>query len=380
MVKLGSIAPLSYAPGELQYFAFVRGQVGADCHQAPDFHTLPDGRVRVVWSAYDRHECSSNCACLYSESADKGCTWTDPQVYFADCPGGNPKLVFLRPRDSQCALLFTTQARHAIEFDGVRRVWRAREYSECPARIALRTSSDGGLTFNHGEEFPYQLVTGGKEFPRIGFYGTLHGMIQLSNGRIVASAYYLDPDLCERFGGQHYVVAFLISDDEGRTWQRSNPISTDTPRGAMEPTMVETDPGCLYCLLRTQGGFLYETRSEDHGMTWGAPRASVLPSPESKPRMIRLHSGKLLLVWNNTSSTTGHPRHPLVAALSADGGRTWGAAKVIADETGLNQLSNHGLLQLEDGRILLGLSHYHARRPMTSDLDMALFDQAWLEG
>jgi hypothetical protein len=43
-----------------------------------------------------------------------------------------------------------------------------------------------------------------------------------------------------------------------------------------------------------------------------------------------------------------------------------------------NQLSNHGLIQLDDGRILLGISHYRAVRPMTSDLDMAIFDEQWL--
>ena len=52
--------------------------------------------------------------------------------------------------------------------------------------------------------------------------------------------------------------------------------------------------------------------------------------------------------------------------------------KVIADETGSNQLSNHGLIQLNDGRILLGISHYRNVQPMTSDLDLAIFDERWL--
>jgi hypothetical protein len=43
-------------------------------------------------------------------------------------------------------------------------------------------------------------------------------------------------------------------------------------------------------------------------------------------------------------------------------------------------LSNHGLIQLDDGRILLGISHYRDVRPMTSDLDLAIFDEQWLQG
>jgi hypothetical protein len=95
-------------------------------------------------------------------------------------------------------------------------------------------------------------------------------------------------------------------------------------------------------------------------------------------RMIKLQSGSLLVVWNNVSSTTQEPRYPLVAAVSGDGGRTWGRRKQIATEAGANQLSNHGLIQLDDGRILLGISHYRDVRPMTSDLDLAVFDEAWL--
>ena len=153
----------------------------------------------------------------------------------------------------------------------------------------------------------------------------------------------------------------------------------DTPRGVMEPRIVETAPDRLFCLFRTKGGYLYQTVSEDGGETWSASVPSPLPAPESMAQMIRLRSGNLLVVWNNVSSTTQQPRHPLAAVLSKDGGRTWGAAKVIADETGSHQLSNHGLIQLDDGRVLLGISHYRDVRPMTSDLDMAIFDELWLQ-
>jgi hypothetical protein len=51
---------------------------------------------------------------------------------------------------------------------------------------------------------------------------------------------------------------------------------------------------------------------------------------------------------------------------------------VIADELGENQVSNHGMIQLDDGRILLGINHYRAVHPTTSDLDMAIFDETWL--
>jgi len=51
---------------------------------------------------------------------------------------------------------------------------------------------------------------------------------------------------------------------------------------------------------------------------------------------------------------------------------------VIATESGANQLSNFGVIQLNDGRILLGISHYHATPPTTSDIDLAIFDEEWI--
>lgn len=96
-------------------------------------------------------------------------------------------------------------------------------------------------------------------------------------------------------------------------------------------------------------------------------------------QLIKLRSGNLLVVWNNVSSTTQQPRYPLVTAVSCDGRETSGPPLAMATETDTSQLSNQSLIQLDDGRILLGISHYRDVRPMTSDLDMAIFDEEWLD-
>ena len=56
----------------------------------------------------------------------------------------------------------------------------------------------------------------------------------------------------------------------------------------------------------------------------------------------------------------------------------WGREKVLADEVGLNQLSNFSVVQLKDGRILLCTSHYTAQPPNCSDLYLAVFDEQWV--
>jgi len=380
-VKIARIAPQTYSPGELRYSQFIRGGIGADCHQEPRFYQYPDGELLLYWAAYDFDECSGNSVKLYSTSRDRGLTWSDPQVFMADYLGGVPYFVLLlRLRDGAETLMAHARTRHHIEVDEERRVATAgSDYFQSETRAFLRRSMDGGRSFDHGEELPQALVSGGRELPSVGLYGSIDDLVQLQSGRIVAAFTYMDPERSKPMTGeQHYTGVCLLSDDGGRTWRRGGEIAADTPRGVMELQMVETGADRLFCLFRTKGGYLYQTTSTDGGQSWANPVPSPLPAPESMARMIRLQSGNLLVVWNNVSSTTQHPRHPLVAAVSADGGLTWGAPRLIADEVGTNQLSNHGLAQLDDGRILLGISHYRDVRPMTSDLDLALFDEAWL--
>lgn len=382
-MRIARIAPLTYTPGKLEYFSFIRGGVGADYHQNPVFYVFPNGDVMVYWWAYDFDECSNNSVYLYSISRDRGLTWSDPQVYMADYPG-LLAVRLLRMRGSNETLMFVTQTlMDEIKVDEKRRIATAgSNYFRSRSRFFLRRSADGGRSFDHGEELPYRDIMGGKELPGVGCYGSTDEAIQLQNGRIVAAFMYLDPERSDTKGqestSQHYMVACLLSDDHGRTWKRGGEITVDTPRGVMEVQFVEIAPNRIFCLFRTKGGYLYQTVSANGGETWSTSTPSVLPAPESMARLIKLQSGNLLVVWNNVSSITQHPRHPLAATVSGDGGGSWSTPKIIADETGANQLSNHSVVQLDDGRILVGISHYHATRPMASDLDMAIFDEQWL--
>ena len=380
-MKIATIAPLKYTPGKLEYFQFIRGGVGADYHQGPGFIQFPDGTVRMIWHAYDFDECSPNGVLLYSDSKDRGITWSNLQVYMADFMAGAIGGPILLLRDNKTALAVMCRTTHKIEIDEKQRVaTKGSDYFEARTQVFIRRSTDGGRTFDHGKEMPYQQFTGGKSLPGGGMYYGDVGLFQLADGRILIAGNFMDPvlsDLSKK--EQHFTGVCMISDDGGHSWRRSQEITVDTPRGVMELQIVETEPDRLFCLFRTKGGYLYQTISEDGGETWSKSVPSPLTAPESMARMIKLQSGNLLVVWNNVSSTTQLPRYPLAAVISSDGGRSWGKPKVIANESGSNQLSNHGIIQLDDGRILLGISHYRDVRPMTSDLDMAIFDEMWLQ-
>ncbi len=381
-MKIASIKPMNYKPGELSYYQFIRGGIGSDFHQEPKFYQYTDHSVMMYWSAYDFDECSGNAVKLFSLSDDYGVTWSDPQVFMADFLGGVPYFIhMLRLAGSERTLMFSTRTRHHIEVDKKQhKVLKGSNYFKSSTRIFLRFSQDGGVTFNQSNEISWSLISGGKELPGTKFYGSIDNVIQLSSGRIIAAFTFMDParigDLSKPV--QHFTGACLLSDDGGETWVRSGEITSNTPRGVMEIQMAEIGSDRLIALFRTKGGFVYQTFSTDGGLTWSDSQPSPLTAPESMTRMIKLKNGNLLAVWNNTSSVTQYPRHPLVVALSEDGGASWSQPKVISDETGTNQLSNHGVIQLDDGRILLGVSHYRSVYPPTSDLDFAVFDEEWL--
>jgi hypothetical protein len=277
-------------------------------------------------------------------------------------------------RDSDQVLMVNREGTYVgAKIDPVtRRVLKWADYAQSTTRIILRASRDDGRTWSFGMEIPPELIVPGYEPP---FYGAPEDLLQLENGALLMAVCFLPPD---KRDPQHYDVAFLHSRDEGSTWERTHILTVPEERGAMEPTIVELARDQLYCLLRTKSGYLYETTSSNGGSTWTPPAKTAIPSPEAICKLLKLQSGRVMLVWNNTSSTTQRPRYPLVCALSEDGCRSWSAPRIIATESGLNQLSNFGVTQLRDGRILLATSHYHAIPPTTSDIDLALFDEAWI--
>ena len=128
----------------------------------------------------------------------------------------------------------------------------------------------------------------------------------------------------------------FFSDDGGVTWRRARPVPLpDGPRGMPEPCLVERRDGSVLMLARSGTGFLLRAESTDGGATWSAPQNTTLVSPCSSLTMHRLPDGRLIVFYNHAApSKPGgfFPRNPLVYALSADDGATWGAPVIVDDE------------------------------------------------
>ncbi len=126
----------------------------------------------------------------------------------------------------------------------------------------------------------------------------------------------------------NYVACSLISDDDGKTWQRSNLIDLGGHghhSGAMEPTGAELGDGRLLMLIRTHWGRFREALSDDGGLSWRTVRPSQIESTSAPGFLRKLRSGRLALVSNDKAG-----RPCLLLRLSEDDGKSWTEPVVLA--------------------------------------------------
>ncbi len=173
----------------------------------------------------------------------------------------------------------------------------------------VQTSEDGGETWSAATE----LVPGDK-----GGRGPVKDkLIVLKDGSWLAGA------SDEQDGWKVFVDR---SEDAGKTWNRSPFFKMDTTaikgKGAIQPTLWESEPGKVHMLVRTTGGKIGRSDSEDNGKTWSEIIATGLPNPNSGIDLDRLSDGSLVLAYNPDDSDWGS-RSPLSLTMSEDNGKTW---------------------------------------------------------
>ncbi|MBQ8838308.1 MAG: DUF4434 domain-containing protein [Bacteroidales bacterium] len=102
----------------------------------------------------------------------------------------------------------------------------------------------------------------------------------------------------------------------------------------------------LMCVSRFRGG-PRKSFSHDYGRTWSEfePMPEVLPATSSRLCIMRLASGRLMLMYNNDEE-----RRNMTVALSDDNGATW-PHKLIIDPR--NETSYPAACQLDDGSIVM---------------------------
>lgn len=227
------------------------------------------------------------------------------------------------------------------------------------------------------DEFVAAMSTGGtnKLYQRLGWMTRAHPLL-LPQGRLLLPLYH--------DGFSFSLVG--ISDDWGRTWTASAPI---TGAGNIQPSIVRRRDGSLVALMRDNGPppkRLLQSISTDAGKTWSVAFDSNLPNPGAGAEIITLRNGNWLLINNDTESG----RHQLVVQISPDEGASWPWRRYLEqDPAGPDAGSYHypSIIQAKDGTLHATYSYHLNKRSLPKDVDgdpaaksikHAHFDETWV--
>jgi predicted neuraminidase len=228
------------------------------------------------------------------------------------------------------------------------------------SRVQTKVSRDGALTWSDASVLSLDLGTMVRNRP-----------IVLKNGDYLLPVYHETGHDPERVGAESTSL-FLRYEPAKRLWTRTGPIRS--AKGNIQPAVVELDDNHLIAYCRRGGdydpktiGYIVRAESRDGGLTWSEGKASAFPNPNAAVEFLKLQSGRLLLIFNDSMNR----RTPLTAALSTDHDRTWTSRRNIREGEG--DFGYPSAFQARDGKI--HLVYTSNRRTVVNH---AIFDEDWV--
>jgi predicted neuraminidase len=228
------------------------------------------------------------------------------------------------------------------------------------SRVQVKISRDGAETWSDASVLSLEEGTMVRNRP-----------IVLKNGDYLLPVYHETGHDPEKVGAESTSL-FLRYQPVKRLWTKSGPIRS--PNGNIQPAVVELDDNRLVAYCRRGGdydpktiGHIVRAQSHDGGLTWSEGKDSAFPNPNAAVEFLKLKSGRLLLVFNDSMNR----RTPLTAALSSDQDRTWTSRRNIREGDG--DFGYPSAFQARDGRIHLVFTS--ERRAVVNH---AVFDENWV--
>jgi predicted neuraminidase len=147
--------------------------------------------------------------------------------------------------------------------------------------------------------------------------------IVLAGGDYLLPLYHETGHDTESTGPDSYSF-FLKYVAKDKTWAQTKPIRS--AKGNIQPAVAQLSDRDLVAYCRRGGdyrpetiGYIVRSESHDGGWTWSEGVDSAFPNPNAAVDLLKLRSGRLMLVYNHSMNR----RTPLTLALSADQDRTW---------------------------------------------------------
>ncbi len=268
-------------------FDSIDGRIGS---HAPTITAFADGELLAAWYSYKGPGELDDSAIYLARRPAGQTAWNAPRVHLDRAePEGNPVLY----SEDDAVWLFSAIA----------------PFGWSTARIEWQYSADRGQTWSSPSAIdgpPGSNV----RFPPL----------RTTDGELLLPAY---DDLWHR-------SLFFVSTD-GQSWTLRSYVATGQPFGNIQPSLVRLEGGRLLAVMRNNGQqFLWAMASDDSGRTWSMPVNAGFANPDSPACLLRLSSGRLLLVFNDSQTA----RHPLSVTVSEDDGRSWIAPHVLVEGDG----------------------------------------------
>jgi len=369
LLSLASGWPAIHA-ADVETFLFAKADDTLVRHSEGSAVELNDGRIMLVWQEFrkgPKGDSDYYPARLVSKtSADGGRTWNDYRALVEIAPGDlnvfSPNL--LRLQNGSILLAFIRK--HDFEKPG--------DYYTPTSAFAM-ISDDDGQTFQ-----PWSTIWDHQRKHLCN-----NTLKQLKSGRIILPT---DRDNSAPDRPDNWACGCVYSDDNGKTWTVSENYVTLPKRGGMEPHVEELKDGRLLMVMRTMLGSVYKSESSDAGKSWSPAESLGVESPQSCPDLLKHpETGDLVLIWNAAKfdpkwfSHEGK-RTPLSAAVSKDGGKTWGPPKHIETDPG-SVFTNPGAFFTSQGTMFVNYwtCKYEPNGAFVAfpiHLKTAIVDSAWL--
>ena len=227
---------------------------------------------------------------------------------------------------------------------------------------SFHAHTDEGMWAEYAPAYTEMLISAAKDPAKRqrGWMTRCHPIV-LPGGRIIVPLY--SDGFC--------LGLAAISDDAGKSWHASKPM---VGLGLNQPAVVQKKSGELVAYLRDEGVLpqrVLRSISTDNGETWSYAQDTEVPNPSSSLEVISLHSGRWLMIFNDTEEG----RHRLAAAISADEGKSWPMKKYLASApVGQAEFSYPSVVQTKGGAIHVTYSFSEGQN---KTIKHAVFTEAW---
>lgn len=218
----------------------------------------------------------------------------------------------------------------------------------------------------------------------IGFGCSLQRPVVMSTGEWVLPVSLWDREYCDKNREKEWVHSPLceahhdldslrgphcfVSEDEGMTWEDRGFLPPLPTSNFDEQQYVELPDGRWWMTARTRRCGIMQSFSSDRGRTW-TPIVEWQHHINSRHNLLRLASGRLLLIRHGLVDQRTKGRSHLYAFLSDDDGQTWKGGLLLDERNGV---AYPCAVQTADGRILVS---YDYRRSTQGEIYMAEFTE-----